>query len=270
MRIEGEQSNLGLDFDGTMVNVIYPLMLWLQSNFPNKFTKVQFLNENPNPGCDFEYFLVQRIFMKDATFIPAFRPYYSVVPAMPLLKRNFSGIYINSLRWTSEDPNKDQKPYIEQLLERHRLSEYIPSSNILLRQAGDERTGEVKLENALKHGIDYMVEDDPRVAILLSQYLRGVILVRRPWNKHEPSNAFYDLANRENMVICGGLGDFAMGVDLYGGPENFFASHAERLQDPAYLNRVYKAPTSQRDRLVVVASGESSLPCLIPSRDNTK
>ncbi|MCL5784256.1 MAG: hypothetical protein M1142_02795 [Patescibacteria group bacterium] len=251
-----ELPKLGIDFDGTMVNVIGPFVLWLRSTYPNKFTKAQYLNKNPDASDQKQrdYSEVRRVFMTDPKRIPDLSFYRGVLQALPLLKRDFSEIYINSLRWTDPDPEKDQESSIRGLLRENHSSEYI--SGILLRKTRDDRKWEVKLENTQEFGISYMVEDDSKIALRLAKYLEGIVLIRRPWNKHEPNNPGYDLANRENLIICRGLWDFAMGVYLAGSVEEFFVEHAEGLKDPVNLYTVYQAPVPAETWISLTVSRE--------------
>lgn len=241
---------LGLDFDGTMIDITEPLTQVIESKFPGKYPPELYLVGTPDKDRHPELYEAKREFMREPEHIQHFPLSVGFSSALPHLSRAFAKIHLLTGRWD------DQRDSLQKFIEMHYFSPYI-SPELLLRELGQEDSLQAKLDHAQRVGITCIVDDDPEITIGFAREKYKAVLLSRPYSKFNPKTG-ERIHNRPNLRIYEEPWDFAMDIFLHGGVEKLFTAHAVELTNPANaakLFEVHKVDIPAGIRSLVVSHG---------------
>ncbi len=167
-----------------------------------------------------EYYDARQSYLRDSTQIHRLPFYPGAILAMRILRKHFD-VHINTAR------REDQRSVLQGLFSARGISQYV--SSLLLRPVEVEDPESAKLQNAQAAGINYVVEDSPRLALSFAEAGNKVILIRRIYNNW--------ILNSPNIRVYGRVLDFALDLEYYGSPEKLFAAHLREISNPRDLHR---------------------------------
>lgn len=225
---------VGIDMDGTMMNIDDSFWRFLQREFPEKgYTMKDLKSGGPtDPPRDLEFSIIKRDYLGRTEFIPEILSYGGTPEGIPIIGEYTESIHLISLRWDY------QKDSILRLFDRDGYSPYF--SSFCLREKGEYERSEIKLKHIEAVRATIIIEDEIELALHMIEAGKYVFLPRRSSNIFERHSG-NRVVNRPNLMIVRGIWDIAWGLRKYGSFENFLAVHARSLQDPANLYKVFRA-----------------------------
>lgn len=245
---------LGIDFDGPIADIAEPLAKAVEEKYPGKYPPDLYLAGTPDRELYKELFETKRDWMRNPNCIASIPVSAGVSSAFPLLSKEFRKIFLVSARCSDLDDE------IWSFFERNNFSPFI-SRKLLLRKLGQENSLQVKLDYARRTGITCMVEDDPENALGFARENYLTVLLRRTYNIFDPKTGEM-VPNRPNLMICGELWDFAMGILIHGGSlRRFFSERNSEVEKDAgklYEPYVSDIPKGIRSLVIACANDQSS------------
>lgn len=229
----GERLVLGVDLDNVITDPTAHLQRYLEEVYPGRFTGYHFEPITHEEKIDKEFPAARFGYLRTGKFIPELPLHEGVPLAVSMLWSFFDRLHINTARW------EDQRPFIDQLLEKHDMARDITS--VLLRQDPKLDQTEAKLLGAQQAEMNYVVEDHAMLACLFSECGIKVALIDQPWNRN--------ILNSPNIRRYNRLIDFAFDLVMHKTPEKLFKAHRESLENPKYAHRMHGIVVPQGDFL---------------------